>query len=139
MASHQGPAKTVLLVEDQPSTVRVLRERLTALAGLQVRMVRTLNGALIRIEEQKPDLVILDLYLPDDWDRLRSYRDRVQVNDFNQGELLGAFLKGKGIPYFYYTSHLPFYRGDETELVMSKAKGIDNVVAKIQELLEICL
>jgi hypothetical protein len=137
MMSQSDSAKTVLLVEDQPATVRILRERLARLPGLTVRLVRSLNRALDQIEEKRPDLVILDLYLPDDWDRLLPYRDRVALNEFNQGELLGALLEERGILYFHYTSHLPFYRSRRTETVLTKAQPVDDVVAKVRGLLGI--
>lgn len=137
MMSQSDSAQTVLLVEDVPATVRVLRERLAILPGVQVRLVRSLNQALDLIRERKPHLVILDLYIPDEWDRLETYRDRVRLSEFNQGELLGTLLEDQGIPYFYYTTHLAFYRGTQTGLVMTKAEPVDDVVAKARGLLGI--
>ncbi len=54
----------VLLVDDEPQIRRVLRPSLTA-SGYEVRDATTGHEALAAIADFKPDLIILDLGLPD--------------------------------------------------------------------------
>ncbi|KWT92110.1 MULTISPECIES: response regulator [unclassified Variovorax] len=64
----QGLAQDILLVEDNPGDARLLRELLideVGREGFRMRDARTLAEALHRIVEQRPDMVVLDLSLPD--------------------------------------------------------------------------
>jgi two-component system KDP operon response regulator KdpE len=54
----------VLVVDDEPQIRRVLRPSLTA-SGYEVREAATGREALSAISDQSPDLIILDLGLPD--------------------------------------------------------------------------
>lgn len=54
----------ILLIEDEPQICRFVRTALNA-EGWQVFEVSTLKQALIKAATRKPDLVILDLGLPD--------------------------------------------------------------------------
>ncbi|BDV35529.1 response regulator [Methylocystis iwaonis] len=54
----------VLIVDDEPQIRRVLRPSLTA-SGYEVQEAASGHDALMRISERPPDLVILDLGLPD--------------------------------------------------------------------------
>ena len=63
---------TVLLVEDNPGDARLIREQLADASGpvldergVEAEHAETLNEALGRIDEHEPDLVLLDLGLPD--------------------------------------------------------------------------
>lgn len=125
--------KYILLVDDQPATVRVLSKRLLDELGALVRLVRSVNQAMLMIEESLPDFVVLDLFLPQDWDKLQAtYKGKIELGPFNQGELLGAYLADRHIPFLYYTSHIGFYQGNQKQLVIAKAKPIVEVVDKIR-------
>src|SRR5712672_2116207 len=59
-----GNAYTVLVVDDEPPIRRFLRASLTA-AGHRAVTADDAAGALAAMTAEKPDLVILDLGLPD--------------------------------------------------------------------------
>lgn len=64
----QGLAQDILLVEDNPGDARLIRELLideVGREGFRMRDARTLAEALQRIDERRPDMVVLDLSLPD--------------------------------------------------------------------------
>jgi CheY-like chemotaxis protein len=54
----------VLAVDDQPKNLRLMREVLK-LAGLEVREARSGSEALAMAQEAAPDLILLDMHLPD--------------------------------------------------------------------------
>lgn len=61
-----SPAPTLLLVEDDPTDVGLIREALGRLApGLHVHAVRTTIEALAYCSTSTPTCVLLDLLLPD--------------------------------------------------------------------------
>ena len=60
----EAEKKSILVVEDDPSLALVLRRRLEA-SGFQVATVSSGAEALSDAAEHRPDLVILDLRLPD--------------------------------------------------------------------------
>jgi two-component system OmpR family response regulator len=68
---------TVLIVDDNPDILALLRASLR-MAGFD--STEALNGqiALRRIEEERPDLILLDLMMPvlDGWGVLEELRDR---------------------------------------------------------------
>jgi two-component system KDP operon response regulator KdpE len=57
-------AYTILVVDDEPPIRRFLRTSLTA-AGYQVVLAEDAAGALAGLASEKPDVIILDLGLPD--------------------------------------------------------------------------
>lgn len=57
-------AATILIVDDEPPIRRLLRTSLAS-QGFQVTEAADARGALAEIERSRPDLVILDLGLPD--------------------------------------------------------------------------
>ena len=63
-AAHNGPMSTVLVVEDERD-IRELLRRYLERAGLSVLTAATGAEALHLIDEVRPDLVLLDLGLPD--------------------------------------------------------------------------
>ncbi|MBI2099713.1 response regulator [Candidatus Uhrbacteria bacterium] len=65
MADEQK--KKVLVAEDDPSLSQILSSRLTK-AGAEVLKARNGEEALKIIREAKPDLVLLDLILPGNYD-----------------------------------------------------------------------
>ncbi|MBW4974601.1 response regulator [Roseovarius mucosus] len=58
------PEKTVLLVEDEDNIALAL-EHLIGRAGYRLRRVATGNAALEAMAEDRPDLVVLDVMLPE--------------------------------------------------------------------------
>lgn len=56
--------QTVLIVEDNPDITDILEEALAA-PGRNVRCEDSVSQALEAIHEQTPDLILLDLFLPD--------------------------------------------------------------------------
>ena len=68
-------SRSVLVVDDEPNIVRSL-EFLISQAGYNVRVVHDGEQALQAIEEQRPDLVLLDLMMPkrDGYDVCRAIR-----------------------------------------------------------------
>lgn len=61
-AKSKGPKK-VLVVDDDPLVLRILRDRLVE-AGFLVSTTSSAFGAIQMIEEQVPDVVIIDVILP---------------------------------------------------------------------------
>ena len=59
-----GPGPTILLVEDDPATARMLQDAFE-IAGYHVRCAPTGAEARAAVEEAQPDLILLDLMLPD--------------------------------------------------------------------------
>jgi two-component system response regulator MprA len=64
---------TVLVVDDDPNLLRMLRRGLT-LAGYQVRAAEDGESAMRLLVEQEPDLLVLDVMLPEPLDGLELAR-----------------------------------------------------------------
>ena len=64
MASQSAPSGRILVVEDEDSISQPFAEALRQ-AGFEALVTRTAAGALELAEEAEPDLVMLDLALPD--------------------------------------------------------------------------
>ncbi len=58
-----GESSTIMVVDDEPAVLKLLNRTLTAEG---YRVIEADNGAsaLIQLEEQRPDLVILDIMMP---------------------------------------------------------------------------
>jgi DNA-binding response OmpR family regulator len=63
-AAATGPRRRILIVEDEPDIARGLRDALD-FEGFDVATVGTGGEGVTYVREQGPDLVILDLMLPD--------------------------------------------------------------------------
>ncbi len=63
IAPDQDPPPRILVCDDEPRTVRLLRD-LLRLAGVRVETCSRGAEALARIEQDPPDLLILDLMMP---------------------------------------------------------------------------
>jgi DNA-binding response OmpR family regulator len=72
-----APARRVLLVEDEPTLRRVIARNLAS-RGLDVREAGTAQAAVEVATTARPDLLLLDINLPDQtgWDVLRELRRR---------------------------------------------------------------
>ncbi len=77
MDQHVTPARRVLLVEDEPTLRRVIARNLAS-RGLDVREAGTAHDAVEVATTVRPDLLLLDINLPDQtgWDVLRELRRR---------------------------------------------------------------
>jgi DNA-binding response OmpR family regulator len=64
MAIQAASAQRILVVEDEDSISQPFAEALRR-AGFEAVVTRTAVGALELVEEEEPDLVMLDLSLPD--------------------------------------------------------------------------
>jgi PAS domain S-box-containing protein len=77
-----SPSKKILLVEDEEHTAILLQDYLQTIGYQVERMVNT-NGFLEQIKKQKPDLVLLDVFLTDNisgWDLLHILRQSYTVD-----------------------------------------------------------
>src|SRR5688572_12381384 len=63
---QSNPIK-ILVVEDNPADFILLKENifLSKIAVTDIQLIDTLEGAIEQLAQFKPDLVFLDLYLPD--------------------------------------------------------------------------
>lgn len=59
-----APQKTVMIVEDEPDVSELFAEMMR-LSGLRVIKTYTSTPAMTLIEQERPDLVILDVMMPD--------------------------------------------------------------------------
>ena len=98
----------VLVIDDEPPIRRLLRTTLTA-AGYRVAEAEDAAGALHALGAHPPDLVILDLGLP----------DRGGI------ELIGEIRKGSLVPIVVLSA-----RHDERSMVEALDLGADDYVAK---------
>jgi len=101
-------AYTVLVVDDEPPILRFLRTSLTA-AGHRVVTAETAAAALAAMGSEKPDMVILDLGLPD-----RS-----------GFEVIGAIRKRSAVPIIVLSA-----RNDERSKVEALDLGADDYISK---------
>lgn len=76
-SASAGGARTVLVVDDDHDNAEVLSEVLVE-AGLETRMAFNGTQALREVDEEVPDVVLLDLHLPDmeGWEVARQLRRR---------------------------------------------------------------
>ncbi len=99
---------TILVVEDEPSVSEVVSLYLKR-AGFQVQSARDGQAALKLLSQQLPDLVVLDLMLP-------------QVDGFE----ITRWLRGRGdTPIIMLTA-----RGAETDRIAGLEMGADDYVVK---------
>lgn len=98
------PKKKILIIEDEPYIAKLIKINLE-LDGYETRIAENGKQGLELVEEEKPDLIVLDIMLPfiDGWEiarRLRSsskYKDlpilaltaKAQDLDINRGYSLG--------------------------------------------------
>jgi DNA-binding response OmpR family regulator len=79
-AAEESPSTTyrrVLIVEDEATLRRIIAINLTG-RGLLVREAETAEAAVGAVAHERPDLILLDINLPDrtGWDVLRELRRR---------------------------------------------------------------
>jgi DNA-binding response OmpR family regulator len=85
-----GPQKTVLLVDDNPANLRLLSRMLTA-RGHKVRAVTTGARALEAVRANAPDLILLDVMMP-------------EMNGYEVCERLKADEQTRDIPIIFISA-----------------------------------
>ena len=55
----------ILVVDDDPGTIRLLEKRLKASHGYEVITALDARGGLAKAKAEKPDLIVLDVMIPD--------------------------------------------------------------------------
>ena len=114
-----APGKpTVLIVEDEEAQLEVLAYNLEA-EGFGVVRARTGDEALILVEEEQPDLVLLDWMLP-------------EVSGIEVCRRLKARPETRAVPVVLLTA-----RGDEADRVRGLETGADDYVVKPYSVLEL--
>jgi two-component system, OmpR family, response regulator RegX3 len=100
--------RTILMVEDEPSITEPLAEALDR-EGFDTRVAGTVAAALEAAGEQMPDLVLLDVMLPDGsgYDVARTLREQSKV------------------PIIMLTA-----RGEETDRIVGLELGADDYIVK---------
>jgi PAS domain S-box-containing protein len=64
-SGQSGATGTVLYVEDNPSNVRLLERLVTRRPGIRLVTAPTAADAFAHVDREPPDLILLDLHLPD--------------------------------------------------------------------------
>lgn len=101
--------KSVLVVDDEPQILEVVRAYLER-EGFEVRTCGTVDDALEAARSRKPDMMIVDITLPDG-SGLDILRDSAK--------------SGSRIPAIVLTAH-----GDETDRILGLELGADDYVTK---------
>lgn len=105
---HPGVKQRVLLVEDEEAIAEPLTEHLDR-EGFQVEVAATLSQARRAIEREMPDLILLDLMLPDGDGR----------------DLAKEIRRTSDVPIVMLTA-----RGEEIDRVLGLELGADDYVVK---------
>jgi len=98
----------ILVVDDEPKIVQLVRDYL-ARAGFAVSTARDGNEALMRAHSERPDLIVLDLGLP----------------ELDGLEVTRRLRRDSGVPIIMLTA-----RDDETDKVVGLELGADDYVTK---------
>ncbi len=98
----------VLVVDDEPRIVQLVRDYLER-AGFAVSTARTGSEALMRARQDRPDLIVLDLGLP----------------ELDGLEVTRRLRRDSGVPIIMLTA-----RDDETDKVVGLELGADDYVTK---------
>ena len=106
LKTNQG--KTILVVDDEPRIIEAVSMNLE-LEGYQVSAARNGYGALKKLTEDLPDLIILDVMMP-------------EIDGF---ETLGKIREVSAVPVIMLT-----VKGEETDKVKGLDLGADDYVTK---------
>ena len=98
----------ILVVDDEPKIVQLVRDYLER-AGFAVSTARDGNEALMRARQERPDLIVLDLGLP----------------ELDGLEVTRRLRRDSGVPIIMLTA-----RDDETDKVVGLELGADDYVTK---------
>lgn len=113
--------KKIMIVDDDPAITRYL-ETLFKDNGYQTCIAKDGKDALAVYNEHKPDLITLDLEMPEEWGP-RFYRKVSKTKGFNTPVIVISGLSGNkySIPKSAATFNKPF--------------DVDKVLAKVNEIL----
>ncbi|WP_433894360.1 response regulator transcription factor [Streptomyces sp. CA-111067] len=130
MKTAVGSAPTVLVVEDEPGIADILRITLSY-NGFTVHCAATRREALAAVREHRPDLVLLDVMLPDGngWEVCQALRAE-RAADPAGDELAVIFVTARDDPREVVAGLA--LGGDD---YITKPFGIDEVVARVQAVL----
>jgi DNA-binding response OmpR family regulator len=106
--------ETILVVDDEPAIVQVIRDRLEQ-EGYRVRTAGDGGSALAAVEEERPDLMLLDLMLPD----LDGFEILRRLRGASGGAAAGS------LPVIVLTA-----RDDNVDVVVGLELGADDYVVK---------
>ncbi len=98
----------ILIVDDEPKIVQLVRDYLER-AGFAVSTARDGNEALMRARQERPDLIVLDLGLP----------------ELDGLEVTRRLRRDSGVPIIMLTA-----RHEETDKVVGLELGADDYVTK---------
>jgi len=108
--------KSILLVEDDPFVVDIYTTKLKE-AGFQIEVAENGEEALRQLKENKPDLLVLDIVLPniDGWELLGKIRTElgfedlkvVVLSNLSQKAEVEKSLKFGVIKYFIKAHYTP--------------------------------
>lgn len=98
----------ILVVDDEPKIVQLVRDYLER-AGFAVSTARNGHEALMRARQERPDLIVLDLGLP----------------ELDGLEVTRRLRRDSGVPIIMLTA-----RDDETDKVVGLELGADDYVTK---------
>ena len=98
--------RDVLMVEDDKTLCKVLERNLLR-KGAQVRLASSVGDALTAVSEREPDLVILDIDLPDrtGWDLMRALA--AQKRDLPTIVMTGTRVTPERLAQFRPLAYLP--------------------------------
>ena len=111
MTKKSSGPKKVLVVDDDPLVLRILKDKL-AEAGFLVSTTSSAFGAIQQVEEQVPDVVIIDVMLP----ALPGNRIAALVRDR---------MRGKGVKVLLYSGRT----AKELEVMVAES-GADGYLVK---------
>jgi DNA-binding response OmpR family regulator len=116
----------VLIVDDEPNIVQAL-EFLLVRRGIDVRVARDGGAALRIIEEDKPDLVLLDVMLPvmNGYDICQRVRER---EDLRHTKIVMLSAKG-------YAAEVSKGMAIGADLYITKPFSTRELVEKVEQLL----
>ncbi len=103
--------KKILLIDDDPDMAILLKAKVES-EPYEIVPVYTGKEGLNRAKEEKPDLIVLDLMLP-------------ELNGYKVCELLKKDPEVKDIPVIMFTS-----RDDEDEIKLGREMGADIYLTK---------
>ena len=109
--SGAGPRPLILIVDDDPNLREFLRANLE-MDGYQVREAGSAEEGLAALDEEPPDLILLDVMMPkvDGWEMLRLVRERHGV---------------AAIPIVMFSGKV-----DEEDAEAAKERGADAFIGK---------
>jgi DNA-binding response OmpR family regulator len=108
--------KNILLVEDDPFLIDIYTKKLQE-SGFKVRVVKSGGQVIASLEEEKPDLILLDIVLPEivGWEVLASIKARkdlagikvVVLSNLGQQEEVEKGLRMGAVQYLIKSQYKP--------------------------------